>query len=318
MELFVALVFVCFGLLGFAAASLLFSNRRPVKQRLARLSNGSKAPIEMPASEGSGLLDTQKGGLLARLLAPFAGRAAEAGDSPNLALGRVQQRLIEAGYRRPSAVTVYMGGRVLLSVLVPLVVLILSPAWELSRVQLVLMVCGAAGLGLVAPSFYVDRKRSARQLEILLGLPDALDLMVVCVEAGLGVNSSLSRVAKEFHRSSPTLSSEFELVNLETRAGKSSTEALRGLAERTGVSQVASLVAMLVQTERFGTSVADTLRVFADSLRNQRWLRAEEQAGKAPLKMLFPTLIIFMATLLVVLGPGMIQMFAFFGDNTPQ
>ena len=104
-------------------------------------------------------------------------------------------------------------------------------------------------------------------------------------------------------------------MTLEARAGKSSTEALRSLAERTGVSEVNSLVAMLVQTERFGTSVADTLRVFADSMRVQRMLRAEEQAGKAPLKMLFPTLIIFVATLIVTLGPGLMQMFAFFGET---
>jgi tight adherence protein C len=168
----------------------------------------------------------------------------------------------------------------------------------------------------VAPSYWLDRARSKRQMSIILGLPDALDLMVVCVEAGLGINASLARVAREFHRSNPILSAEFELVTLEIRAGKSSTDALRALSERTGVSEVASLVAMLVQTERFGTSVADTLRVHADSLRVQRLLRAEEQAGKAPLKMMFPTLIIFIATLIVTIGPGLMQMFSFFGEKT--
>jgi tight adherence protein C len=140
--------------------------------------------------------------------------------------------------------------------------------------------------------------------------------MVVCVEAGLGINASLARVAREFTRTNPVLSAEFELVTLEIRAGKSSTDALRSLSERTGVSEVASLVAMLVQTERFGTSVADTLRVHAESLRVQRLLRAEEQAAKAPLKMMFPTLIIFIATLVVTIGPGMLTMFAFFGEKT--
>ena len=150
---------------------------------------------------------------------------------------------------------------------------------------------------------------------MILGLPDALDMMVVCVEAGLGINASLSRIASEFARANPILSAEFELVTLEIRAGKSSTQALRSLAERTGVSEVSSLVAMLVQTERFGTSLADTLRVQADALRVQRLQRAEELAAIAPLKMLVPTVIIFVATLLVTIGPGMLQLFEFFGNR---
>ena len=145
--------------------------------------------------------------------------------------------------------------------------------------------------------------------------PDALDLMVVCVEAGLGINMSLKRISREFARSQPILAAEFELVTLEIMAGKRTTDALRSLADRTGVDEVGSLVAMLVQTERFGTSLADTLRVHADGMRAQRMLRAEEQAGKAPLKMLFPTLIIFIATMIVTIGPGLLQMFAFFGDE---
>ena len=121
--------------------------------------------------------------------------------------------------------------------------------------------------------------------------------------------------SREFARSHTILAAEFELVTLEIRAGKSTTEALRALGTRTGVEEVSSLVAMLVQTERFGTSLADTLRVHAESLRVQRTQRAEEQAGKAPLKMMFPTLLIFAATLMVTLGPGFLQLAAMFGDN---
>ena len=150
---------------------------------------------------------------------------------------------------------------------------------------------------------------------MILGLPDGLDMMVVCVEAGLGINASLVRIADEFVLSNPIMSAEFELVTLEIRTGKSNTEALRALADRTGVSEVSSLVAMLVQTERFGTSLADTLRVQADALRVQRLQRAEELAAIAPLKMLFPTVIIFVATLIVTIGPGMLQLFQFFGDR---
>jgi len=305
MELLLVLVFGAAAAFVLAATTSLSGNRG-VKRRLARLADGSAAPILVDPAEAR---DRQH--WIVKLLAPFAARAGS-GESAS----RVRRRLIEAGYRRDSAVGLYMSSRLVLALLLPILVLIASPAWNLSEMKLVLYLCCAGGAGLIAPSYWLDRARSARQMSIILGLPDALDLMVVCVEAGLGINASLARVAREFHRTNPVLSTEFELVTLEIRAGKSSTDALRSLSERTGVSEVASLVAMLVQTERFGTSVADTLRVHAESLRVQRLLRAEEQAAKAPLKMMFPTLIIFIATLVVTIGPGMLTMFAFFGEKT--
>jgi tight adherence protein C len=158
----------------------------------------------------------------------------------------------------------------------------------------------------------IDYQGTKRRGAIIRGLPDALDLMVVCVEAGLGIGASLSRIAKEFRRSNPILSAEFELVTLESRAGKTNAAALRALADRTGAAEVSSLVAMLVQTERFGTSLADTLRVHSDDLRIQRLQRAEELAAKIPLKMLFPTVIIFIASMIVTIGPGMLQLMDFF------
>jgi tight adherence protein C len=307
MELLIFLVFGAVATLGLAGAS--FSSRRPaVKKRLARLADGTTAPI--PQGDGEGVFGAEQRSWLLKLLAPLAGKATES-SSPS----HIRRRLVEAGYRRDSAIIIYMGSRIALALGLPFLVLVSSAALSLSELKLITLLCCSAGLGLVTPSFYVDKVRKGRQMEIILGLPDALDLMVVCVEAGLGVNASLARVAREFTRSNPVLSAEFELVNLEIRAGKSSTDALRSLAERTGVAEVGSLVAMLVQTERFGTSVADTLRVHAESLRVQRLLRAEEQAAKAPLKMLFPTLIIFIATLIVTIGPGLLQMFSFFGEK---
>lgn len=306
MELLLVLVFGAAA--AFVLAASTFAPNRTVKRRLAKLADGSAAVIPT-------LVRPEDGGdqpnWLVRLLAPFAAKSAQ-GE----AASRIRKRLMEAGYRRDSAVGLYMASRVVLALLLPFLLLLSSPAWDLSELKLIVLLCCTAGVGLVGPSFWLDRARSKRQMSIILGLPDALDLMVVCVEAGLGINASLARVAREFHRTNPILSAEFELVTLEIRAGKSSTDALRSLADRTGVSEVASLVAMLVQTERFGTSVADTLRVHADSLRVQRLLRAEEQAGKAPLKMMFPTLIIFIATLIVTIGPGLMKMFAFFGEKT--
>jgi len=306
MELILVLVFGAAATFVLAATS--FAPNRTVKRRLARLADGSAAPIpSMDRSEGA----SDQPNWLLKLLAPFAARSTTVESA-----SRARKRLMEAGYRRDSAVGLYMGSRLVLALLLPFLLLLSSPAWDLSELKLIVLLCGSAGAGLVAPSYWLDRARFKRQMSIILGLPDALDLMVVCVEAGLGINASLARVAREFHRSNPILSAEFELVTLEIRAGKSGTDALRALAERTGVSEVASLVAMLVQTERFGTSVADTLRVHADSLRVQRLLRAEEQAGKAPLKMMFPTLIIFIATLIVTIGPGLMKMFEFFGEKT--
>jgi tight adherence protein C len=194
----------------------------------------------------------------------------------------------------------------------PTVYLLTSSLWNLDQLQFTVLLGGSVVAGFVIPSHWVDMQRNKRKKLLINGLPDALDLMVVCVEAGLGINASLLRISKEFSRTNLILSSEFELVTLEIRAGKSNIEALRALAQRSGVSEVASLVAMLVQTERFGTSLAETLRIHADGLRVQRLQRAEELAGKAPLKMMFPTLLIFVATLLVTIGPGMMQLISFF------
>jgi tight adherence protein C len=168
-----------------------------------------------------------------------------------------------------------------------------------------LLLGGLTAFGYVAPSFYLDRRVSSRKTAITRALPDALDLMVVCVEAGLGVNQSLARVAEEFLAKSPALAAELGLVGAETRAGKSTTEALRALANRTGVADVSSLVALLVQTERFGTSVANALRVHADAMRIRRMQRAEERAQKATLKLILPSTMIFAALLLIFLTPGM-------------
>lgn len=308
MELVIALIFGTCVALGLALASL--PSRKPVRRRLARLADGSTARVDAP--DETSLLADDKGGWLARLLAPLAGKAAK-GGAPSLAPTR--RRLIQAGYRRDSALVVYMGGRIALALLLPLLFLAASPIWNLPDHKLIVLLGASVGLGLVAPSRFIDAKAKKRRQQIILGLPDALDLMVVCVEAGLGINASLSRVAREFARGNRVLSAEFELVTLEIRAGKSTTNALRALGERTGINEVNSLVAMLVQTERFGTSLADTLRVHADSMRVQRMQRAEEQAAKAPLKMMFPTLIIFAATLIVTIGPGLLQMFAFFGKS---
>jgi tight adherence protein C len=305
------LVFGCVAALVFAVGS--HTENRQTKQRLSRLSDN----YDFDPAESGASAEEQGGvfGIVESLFGRFAARVApeaEAEDEPKDSATR--RRLIEAGYRRPSAIVIYSGLRFLLAIILPMVVISMAPMWNLDRLQLFTILGAAVVAGRMIPSQWVDRQRGIRQHKIIIGLPDALDLMVVCVEAGLGIMASLSRIGEESKRTNPILSEEFELVILEARAGKSTTEALRSFATRSGVSDVSSLVAMLVQTERFGTSLADTLRVQADSLRVMRMQRAEELAGKAPLKMMFPTLLIFAATLLVTLGPGLLQLMAFFEE----
>jgi tight adherence protein C len=308
MEITAILVFFSIATLVLALGAL--TAGRPIRDRLDRLAAGL-APSELEVDAQASLVDKAPSRFalfLGKALAASPANTAEQSES-------VRQRLIQAGFRRPSAIMIYTVSRIILAVIFPLVVLGLSPLWDLDHRQLLTVLAAAVVAGLMAPSYFIDRIRKARQMQIILALPDALDLMVVCVEAGLGIQASLARIANEFKQNNPILSTEFELVTLETRAGKSTTQALRSLALRSGVTDVASLVAMLVQTERFGTSLADTLRVQADSMRVARMQRAEEQAGKAPLKMMFPTLVIFAATLLVTLGPGMMQLMSFFTED---
>jgi tight adherence protein C len=247
-----------------------------------------------------------------RLMRPFAGDTEKAREAT---VAPIRRRLIHAGYRQDSAIITYMGSRVVFALVLPVVALLTPITWSLGQLQIAIALCAASGLGLVAPSYWLDRKVRARQKALQLSLPDALDLMVVCVEAGLGINASLKRVAEDFRTTHPILASEFELANFETRAGKSTTDALRGLADRTGVSDVSSLVAMLIQTERFGTGLADTLRVHADGMRLRRLQRAEEEANKVPLKMLFPTVFIFVAMLIIIVGPGFLAFAQYFARS---
>jgi tight adherence protein C len=170
-----------------------------------------------------------------------------------------------------------------------------------------LLVCVPA-FGFFIPRFFLKRMIKDRQRRIRIALPDALDLTVICVEAGLALDQALMRVGKDLHHAHPDLSDEFHLVNLEMRAGKPRAEALRNLVDRTGVDDIRSLVGTLIQTDRFGTSIAQALRVHSDSLRTQRRQRAEEQAAKTTIKMV-PPLVIFILVpfLAVTIGPALIQ-----------
>jgi len=165
----------------------------------------------------------------------------------------------------------------------------------------------------VGPTFFVRSKLKARQKEVQRALPDMLDMLVVCVEAGLGLNQAIVRVADEIDHVSPVMSEQLAIVNLEMRAGTPREEALKNLAERTGLVDIRSLVSMLIQTDRFGTSVADALRVHSDTMRTKRRQRAEEAAAKTTIKLVFPlVLFVFPAMFVVVLGPSVIAIYRMF------
>jgi tight adherence protein C len=218
-------------------------------------------------------------------------------------MGKLQQKLVRAGYRRHEAVAVFFGIR--LGVAVLFFAVFASPL--LVRPNLGFALAGS-GLGYLLPGMVLGRLAKKRQHRIRMGMPDALDLLVVSVEAGLGLDQAIQRVGEEIAFAHLDLSDELRLVNLELRAGKGRTDALRALAERTGVDDLSSLVAMLVQTDRFGTSVAQSLRVHADTMRTKRKQRAEEAAAKTGVKMVFPLVFcIFPAIWVVTIGPAAIK-----------
>ena len=214
-----------------------------------------------------------------------------------------QLMMLRAGYRSSNAIMAMRGAKILL----PVGLLAAVLASGLYRWNPWLSVLGALVLGYLLPELWLVWHVHARQHRLRLALPDALDLLVICVEAGLGLDQSLMRVAEELRIAHPELSDEIALVNLEMRVGKTRLDALRELARRTGLEDIKALVAMLIQTERFGTSVAQSLRVHSDDLRIKRRQRAEEMSAKTTVKMVPPLVFfIFPALMVVILGPAVI------------
>lgn len=217
-------------------------------------------------------------------------------------VSRTRGWLIQAGLREPRHVTYYFGARLALAVVGFGGVVLFSGFSSFP-----LLVCVPA-FGFFLPRFFLKRMIKDRQHRIRIALPDALDLTVICVEAGLALDQAMLRVGQDLHHAHPDLSDEFHLVNLEMRAGKPRADALRNLVERTGVDDIRALVGTLIQTDRFGTSVAQALRIHSDSLRTARRQRAEEQAAKTTIKMVPPlVLFILVPFLFVTVGPALIQ-----------
>jgi len=225
---------------------------------------------------------------------------------------RSQLMMIRAGIRRPDAMLAMRGIKLLMPVAL-VATAIFSGIYKTNPFFILMM---AAAAGYMIPETWLMRRIRSRQHKLRRGLADGLDLLVICVEAGLGLDQALMRVSQELKVTHPELSEELQLVNMEMRVGKSRMEALRGLAKRTGLDDIQALVAMLVQTERFGTSIAQSLRVHSDDLRIKRRQRAEELSAKTTVKMVPPLVFfIFPALMVVILGPAVITLMRSFGST---
>jgi tight adherence protein C len=285
------LVFVFGAIVVGAAAFKLMPNRAvAIDRRLEELTSGRLNEED----EAKPRLDSLLG---------FVKRVGEKAPRSAKELGTIKQRLVQAGYRRDEAMTIFFGIRIVCA----LTLFALFATSLLSKPNITLALGGLA-IGYILPGMVLARLAKRRSKRVQLALADALDLLVVSVEAGLGLDQALSRVGSELAFAYPDLSDELRLVNLELRAGKPRPDALRNLADRTGVEDLGSLVTMLIQTDKFGTSVAQALRVYSETLRTKRRQRAEEAAAKTGVKMVFPLVFcIFPAIWVVTIGPAAIK-----------
>ena len=220
--------------------------------------------------------------------------------------------LIRAGFRSDTALPVFYGLRIVVTLLMLVLCIMLETGMPDNPVMKLGLMASGIGAGWILPRFFLEKKVARRQETLRLALPDALDLMVVSIEAGLGLDQAIQHVARELYGSHPELSDEMSLVTLEMRHGKRRADALRNFAERTGEAEFRKLVAILVQNDRFGTSMGESLRTHSDFLRVRRRQEAEERAGKVGVKLVFPIFFFILPSMLIVAaGPGLLQVFKY-------
>ena len=301
-------IFVCVTLGVMGLYWLMFRPTSAATERLKSLGGvegGGVVHTSVVADESAvGALAERVASPLQRLAPPSAAEAR-----------KVQRELMNAGYRSESGPVVYRAIQLLSLVFFPGAVAFGCAVFGRPLGSAVVWIALAVGVGAYLPRFVLRRLIARRQLRLRWGLADALDLMVVSIEAGLGLNAALVRVGDELKSVHPDISEEFELTNLEIRVGRERDEALRNLAERAGVDDLKSLVAMLIQADRFGTSIARAVRVYADSLRTKRRQRAEQAAQKAAVKLLMPlALFLFPTLFIIILGPAALNLMDTLGN----
>jgi tight adherence protein C len=284
------LIFVTIALAVFAFGAAAYAPSSIIGSRLRSLSWNRPQAQEKPAIKER----------IEQALDPLSKALPLSADDSN----RTRAWMIQAGYREQRHITIYQGIRVLFAAVGFFSVVVVS------GVKSPPLLLGVTALGFFIPRFFLKRKINDRQMRIRLGMPDALDLTVICVEAGLSLDQAMMRVGEDLRHAHPELADEFYLMNLELRAGKPRAEALRNLYNRTGVDDIKALVTTLVQTDRFGTSIAQALRVHSDSLRTERRQRAEEQAAKTTIKMVPPLVVFVLPSIIIVtLGPAIISLY---------
>ncbi|HET7113245.1 MAG TPA: type II secretion system F family protein [Pyrinomonadaceae bacterium] len=296
--------FVCISLGMLGVYWLLYRPQSAATERLRRLAGREGGTVQsatsavMPDERPAAEIAQKIASPLNKLLPPSATEAR-----------KLQKQLMHAGFRSPEAPIIYRAIQLSAMAGFPLIVAgvcayLAKPLGD----ALIYIIVGFVA-GFFMPRYFLSRVTKNRQRELRWGLADALDLMVVSVEAGLGLNAAMMKVASELRDVHGPIATEFELANLEIRVGRERDEALRNLAERTGVDDLRSLVAMLIQTDKFGTSIAKGLRVFSDGLRTKRRQRAEQEAQKAAVKLLFPLACFLFPTLFIaILGPAALNL----------
>ena len=259
-------------------------------------------PIEISAGTKSGSRIVNAFGKLGKFAAPVKPQD----------YSSVRLKFLRAGIQYENATASFWGAKILLMASLPLIFLILRfQVFQVITYQMTILSGVLCSLfGFYKTDIWLRQKTDKRKEIVLNALPDAMDILVICVEAGMGLDSAIYRVAQETKLNHPELSDEFQLINLEMRAGKKRKDALKNLALRTNLEEINSLITLLIQTDQFGTSMADALRVYADSFRTQRYQRAEEKAAKLPVTLIFPLVIfIFPALFVVLLGPAAISIY---------
>jgi len=298
--------FVCISLGMLGVYWLLYKPQSAATERLRRMGGkeggmataGVQAAAVMPDESPATDLAQRLANPLNKLLPPSATEAR-----------KTQRLLMQAGYRSPEASIIYRGIHVASMVGIPVITALVTTYFAKAFSTVIIAMMIAFVMGFFLPPFFLKKTISKRQRELRWGLADALDLMVISVEAGLGLNAAMMKVSSELKDVHQAVAYEFEIANLEIRVGRERDEALRNLAERTGVDDLRSLVAMLIQTDKFGTSIAKGLRVFSDSLRTKRRQRAEQEAQKAAVKLLFPLSCFLFPTLFIaILGPAALNL----------
>ena len=294
--------FVCISLGLMGVYWLLYKPQSAATERLKRLgeraSSAPGAPISLDENRPASELAERIASPFNRLLPPSAAEAR-----------KLQKQLMQAGIRSSTAPGLYRAIQIATLAGLPATVALACAVLARPLSGALLWILIAFVVGFFLPRYALRRMIRSRQQLVSWGLADALDLMVISIEAGLGLNAAMMKVSSELKDVHPDISEEFELANLEIRVGRERDEALRNLAERTGVDDLRSLVAMLIQTDRFGTSIAKAIRAFSDSLRTKRRQRAEQAAQKAAVKLLFPLACFLFPTLFIaLLGPAALQL----------